>query len=217
MVTSFSSKPVKITMTSPMFLAKVAHDEFYGDFGRMTQDLAKVINQNLRGLEAAGCRYIQLDEPLFGVSTDDEIRAGVEAINMAIEGLTMSVFVHVCQGNYAVGPEYDGQIGHRYFATGRYPVEVITQIECDAFLVEHDMTPHYEGLLGNRQLAVGAADVQSLAIESPEEIAERITRHGWLAPEQTLITSSCGMNHLPRHVAFAKLKAMADAKRLLAG
>ena len=39
----------------------------------------------------------------------------------------------------------------------------------------------------------------------------------WLAPEQTIVTSSCGLNHLPRQVAFGKLKAMTEAKRVLGG
>src|ERR1700730_4075186 len=39
----------------------------------------------------------------------------------------------------------------------------------------------------------------------------RHNRHGrmetyrWLAPEQTIVTSSCGLNHLPRKTAFGKL------------
>jgi 5-methyltetrahydropteroyltriglutamate--homocysteine methyltransferase len=46
----------------------------------------------------------------------------VEVINMAIHGLPTDVHtsMHICQGNYAVGKEYDGQIGHRYFDVGRY-------------------------------------------------------------------------------------------------
>ncbi|MEW6441239.1 MAG: hypothetical protein AB1640_09940 [bacterium] len=48
-------------------------------------------------------------------------------------------------------------------------------------------------------------------------VAERIRAHRRLPPEQTLITSSCGMNHLPRHIAFAKLESMAEAKRMLDG
>jgi 5-methyltetrahydropteroyltriglutamate--homocysteine methyltransferase len=79
------------------------------------------------------------------------------------------------------------------------------------------MAPHYEGKLGNKQLAVGACDVQDLNVETGETIAERITQYAWLAPDQTLITSSCGMNHLPRHIAFGKLKAMVDAKNILTG
>ena len=79
------------------------------------------------------------------------------------------------------------------------------------------MTPHFEGLLGNHQLGVGAVDVQDPNVESGEKVASRITAHRWLAPEQTIVTSSCGFNHLPRHVALGKLKAMGEAKRILGG
>ena len=79
------------------------------------------------------------------------------------------------------------------------------------------MTHHYEGLLGNKQLGVGAVDVQDPKIESGELVAERIQKYRWLAPEQTIVTSSCGLNHLPQRTAFGKLKAMSEAKRLLCG
>ena len=64
-------------------------------------------------------------------------------------------------------------------------------------------------------MLVGAADVQDKRVENPEQIIERIQALKWLSPEQTLITSSCGLNHLPREIAFGKLKAMADAERML--
>ncbi|MFB6260246.1 MAG: hypothetical protein ABEJ96_05480 [Thiohalorhabdaceae bacterium] len=214
MVSRFAEGAVKVTMTGPHMLAKVAHDDYYGDLSRMMQDLAKVINRNLKDLEAAGCRYAQIDEPLFAAADKTEVAAAVDAINMAIEGLSeMSVMGHICQGNYAVGEAYDGQIGHRYF-TGSYPAELIAGINYDALLVEHDMVDAYQGLLGNKRLAVGAVDVQSLEVESPETVVQRIHKHSWLAPEQTLITSTCGMNHLPRDVAFGKLEAMAMAKQI---
>jgi 5-methyltetrahydropteroyltriglutamate--homocysteine methyltransferase len=217
-VSTYARKDVKITMTGPHMLAKVAWDEYYDDLGKMMRDLAKVINLNFRDLEAAGCKYVQIDEPLFASVEEKEVEAAVDAINMAVEGLAkMSVHVHICQGNYAVGPEYDGQIGHRYFDTGRYPAEIISRINCDVLLIEHDQASKYEGLLGNKCLAVGAADVQDFNVESAETIAERIRRYPWLPPEQTLITSSCGMNHLPRHIAFGKLQAMVGAKHLLEG
>ena len=218
MVSQYARKPVKITMTGPHMLAKVAHDEHYGDIAKMMQDLAKVMNRNYKDLEAAGCKYLQIDEPLFAISSDEEVQAAVDAIKMSTEGLQdLSVQVHICQGNYAVGADYDGQIGHRYFDFGRYPAELIVKINCDVILNEGDLTPKYEGLLGNKQLAVGAADVQDLNVESPETIAERIRQYKWLAPEQTLITTSCGLNHLPRHIAFGKLQAIAGAKRILGG
>lgn len=79
------------------------------------------------------------------------------------------------------------------------------------------MAHHYKNCLGNRQLGVGAVDVQDPKVESGEVVAARIRKEFWLAPEQTIVTSSCGLNHLPRQVAFGKLQAMTAAKRLLGG
>jgi 5-methyltetrahydropteroyltriglutamate--homocysteine methyltransferase len=143
----------------------------------------------------------------------------VEVINDVAEGLPddIHISVHICQGNYAVGPDYDGQIGHRYFDTGRYKADLICEIKADVYMVEHDMVPHYKGLLGNKQLAVGAVDVQAPNIESGQKVADRIKTHDWLVPEQTLITSTCGFNHLPRHIALGKLRAMREAQNILRG
>jgi 5-methyltetrahydropteroyltriglutamate--homocysteine methyltransferase len=218
-VSAFARKPVKVTMTGPHLLAAVAYDEYYGDPKKMIVDFGKLLHQNFRSLVAAGCKHIQIDEPYFTVADEDEVRVAVEAINLSVEGLPddVHVMVHICQGNYAVGPDYDGQIGHRYFDHGRYKADLVCKIECDGYLIEHDMTPHYESCLGNRQLGVGAVDVQAPNVESGEQVAERITTHRWLQPEQTIITSSCGFNHLPRHIALGKLRAMAEAKAILTG
>ena len=216
-VSSFARKPVKITMTGPHLLAAVAYDEYYNDVSRMMADFGKLLHRNFRKLAEAGCKHIQIDEPYFTPSSEEEVANAVDVINMAIEGLPddIHLLVHICQGNYAVGPDYDGQIGHRYFDTGRYKADLACKIDCDAFLIEHDMTHHYEGCLGDKQLGVGAVDVQAPNVETGEQVAERIRAHKWLSPEQTIVTSSCGFNHLPRHIALGKLRAMKQAKDIL--
>jgi 5-methyltetrahydropteroyltriglutamate--homocysteine methyltransferase len=218
-VSSFARSPVKITMTGPHLLAAVAYDEYYHDIRRMMKDLGKLLRHNFKLLVAAGCKHLQIDEPYFTVADDNEVRAAVDVINMAIEGLPddVHVLMHICQGNYAVGADYDGQIGHRYFDTGRYKADLVCQIESDAYLVEHDMCGHYEALLGNKQLGVGAVDVQAPNIETGVQVADRIKAYRWLAPEQTIITSSCGFNHLPRQIALGKLRAMTEARAILRG
>ena len=219
LVSGFARKPVKITMTGPHFLTAVTHDEHYGDPARMMVDAAKLLNNNFKRLADAGCRHIQIDEPYLTPPGDDEVRRAVEAANIAIEGLPpeVHVSVHVCQGNYAVGPDYDGQIGHRYFDTGRYKADLLAKIECHSYLVEYDRAGQFEGLLGNRQLGIGAVDVQAPNIETGALVAQRIAAHPWLAPEQTIITSTCGFNHLPRHIALGKMRAMSEAKAILGG
>ena len=58
-------------------------------------------------------------------------------------------------------------------------------------------------------------DVQDPKVETPETIAARVLAHKWLVPEQAILTSSCGFNHLSRRVAFDKMQALSIAKRLL--
>ena len=172
MVSTFARKDVKVTMTGPHMLAKVAWDEHYNDINVFMQELAKVINANFLSLQAAGCRHVQIDEPLFAAVDRGEVEAAVDAINQAFEGVTMTKWVHICQGNYAVGEDYDGQIGHRYFDFGEYPADLIVNIDCEALMVEYDYASAYEGLLRDQQLAVGAADVIDKRVESPDTIVE---------------------------------------------
>jgi 5-methyltetrahydropteroyltriglutamate--homocysteine methyltransferase len=206
-------------MTGPHLLAAVAYDEYYNDLPHMMLDFGKLLRWNFNKLVDAGCRHLQIDEPYFTVAGDADVAAAVEAINLALEDVPghVHVMLHYCQGNYAVGPDYDGQIGHRYFDVGRYKADLVCRIDCDGYMIEHDMAHHYESVLGDKQLGVGAVDVQFPNIETGEQVAERIRRHRWLAPEQTIITSSCGLNHLSRHIAHGKLKAMTEAKAILSG
>ena len=218
-VSALTGRPVKITMTGPHMLSKIAYDEYYGDLTAMMNDVARLLRHNFRMLVDAGCKFIQVDEPLFTMSEEEEVASAIDVVNLAIEGIPEDVHVsmHICQGNYAVGKEYDAQIGHRYFDTGRYKADLICKANCASFMVEYDMAGHYEGHLGDRQLGVGAVDVQDPHVESGETLVERIRANGWLAPEQIVITSSCGFNHLPRRTAFGKMRAMREAQRILGG
>lgn len=213
----FAHNPVKITMTGPHMLAKVAWDEHYNDLGSFMDDLAVLYNKSFKALQEAGCQHLQIDEPLFAAVERSEVEAAVEAINASLDGITMTKWVHICQGNYAVGAHYDGQIGHRYFDHGEYPADLICGIDCDAIMVEYDYAGRYEGHLAGQQLCVGAADVIDRNVESPETIVQRVQANRWLAPEQTLLTTSCGLNHLPRATAFAKMKAVHNAAAILKG
>jgi len=56
------------------------------------------------------------------------------------------------------------------------------------------------------------------AIREGEMDWRRHNRHyRWLGPEQTLITSTCGFNHLSWHIALAKLRTMTAAKAIPCG
>ena len=180
--------------------------------------MAKLLTRTSERLAEAGCKHIQIDEPYFTVADDAEVRAAADAINLAFEGLPddVHILVHICQGNYAVGPDYDGQIGHRYFDTGRYKADLVSTIDCDAFLVEYDMAPHYEGLLGNRQLGVGAVDVQDPNVETGEPSPRRIKADtGWRRNRRSLPALAGSI--ICRDRSAGKLRAMTEAKPILCG
>jgi 5-methyltetrahydropteroyltriglutamate--homocysteine methyltransferase len=61
-------------MTGPHLLAAVAYDEYYNDLPRMMNDLGKLLHQNFRRVVAAGCMYIQIDEPYFTVADEGSER-----------------------------------------------------------------------------------------------------------------------------------------------
>jgi 5-methyltetrahydropteroyltriglutamate--homocysteine methyltransferase len=99
MVTMLADRNVKVTMTGPRMLAKVAWAEYYDGLPNMMQDLGKLMKRNFRKLKRASCKFVQIDEPLFIISDDNEVKAAVDAINIAIEGVNMAVMTHICQGN----------------------------------------------------------------------------------------------------------------------
>ena len=218
-VSSFARKPVKITMTGPHLLAAVAYDEYYDDIarddGRFRQAAAPELQEACRGrLQAYPDR-----RALFHGRRAMRRCGGRRRHQHGDRGLPddVHVMVHICQGNYAVGPDYDGQIGHRYFDTGRYKADLICQIDCDAFLIEHDMTPHYEGCSATSSSASARSMCRRRTSKPASRSPSASSAHRWLAPEQTIITSSCGFNHLPRHIALGKLRAMSEAKAILTG
>jgi 5-methyltetrahydropteroyltriglutamate--homocysteine methyltransferase len=70
--------------------------------------------------------------------------------------------------------------------------------------------------LGGKQIMVGAIDLSDMTVESPATVAERVRRAvKYVSPENVIIAPDCGMKYLPREVAFGKMRAMAEAAKIL--
>ena len=55
-----------------------------------------------------------------------------------------------------------------------------------------------------------------MTVETPEIVAERIRRALAHVPaDRVVVAPDCGMKYLPRAVAFAKMKAMADGAAIV--
>ena len=70
--------------------------------------------------------------------------------------------------------------------------------------------------LPSKTIVLGVIDLGDMTVEAPQIVAERIRRALEVVPaERIVVAPDCGMKYLPRAIAFAKMKAMADGAALL--
>jgi 5-methyltetrahydropteroyltriglutamate--homocysteine methyltransferase len=66
------------------------------------------------------------------------------------------------------------------------------------------------------ELGIGVIDVKDHAVETPDIVAERIRKTlKVVPPEKLYLLPDCGLFHLPRDIAFAKLRAMVDGTKII--
>lgn len=216
-----TARPVKIAMTGPHMFACVAWDEHYGSREAVAEAMSAVVNDELRRLDAAGCDVIQLDEPIVWFLADDREWA-IRCVNRCFEGVTRARrALHLCQGNF--NPDPAQHVGLRIFPS---PFEAILPLleDADVNLVllafsglgVEDLAP-LRDFPRDKTYAVGAIDVQSHRIETPDEVAATLERVGAELGGDVVAAPDCGLNHLPRDVAFGKLRALAGGAALVRG
>jgi hypothetical protein len=69
-VKTLTDKPVKITLPGPYLLTRAMwvgdfSGQAYGDKTEMADDVVKVLREELLDLKAAGCEFVQFDEPVL--------------------------------------------------------------------------------------------------------------------------------------------------------
>ena len=70
-------------------------------------------------------------------------------------------------------------------------------------------------LLEGKEVMVGVIDVASDAIETPEEVADTIGRAlQYVRRDRLIACTNCGLAPMDRHVAEAKLRALAAGAAL---
>merc|ERR1711959_468972 len=72
---------VKYTLPGPMTIIGSVYDAHYMDDARLASELASIINLQVLELAAAGCQYIQIDEPVFARKPDDALAFGVACLD----------------------------------------------------------------------------------------------------------------------------------------
>ncbi|HVH28580.1 MAG TPA: hypothetical protein VM818_17570 [Vicinamibacterales bacterium] len=206
----------KITLPGPFTLAQQASDEFYRDEEAMAMDYAVAVNEELRDIIAAGVDVVQLDEPWMQARPDRAARYGVRVLNRALAGIETPTTVHVCFGYAEMVPNKPPA----YAFLSELSDSNARQIAIEAAQPKIDIGVLAD--LSNKQIVLGVIDLSTTTAETASQVAERI-RKGlkFVKPDQLVVSPDCGMKYLPRDLAFAKLKALAEGaavvRRELAG
>jgi len=207
-----TDREAKICITGPHSLAKRIRNKYYPSERAFALDLARVMNQELKELARAGARRIQIDEPYLSGFPDD-LNWGVEGLNALVEGVDANIGVHICYGNRYGKPAWEGSYRYLFPRILDAKVQQLTLEFARRGGEDLDLLQEFKVPF---EIGVGVIDVKTQAVETPEVVAERIRKAlEFLPKERMVVLPDCGCFHLPRNVAFAKLKAMVEGTRMV--
>jgi 5-methyltetrahydropteroyltriglutamate--homocysteine methyltransferase len=176
---------------------------------------------------------LQLDSPdlamaahyFFGEGVGDHmehVRAAIEALNHAIDGLPPErLRLHVCWGNYA-GP-------HNHDVPLRKIIEPVLKANVETISFEGANPTHqYEWeifkdikLPEDKVLMPGVIDVCNTRLEHPRVVAQRLLRFAEVVGRERVVASTdcgfatfAGVQWIPPSLVWAKLRSLAEGAEL---
>jgi 5-methyltetrahydropteroyltriglutamate--homocysteine methyltransferase len=212
-----TDRPVKVTLPGPMTITDTTADAYYDDPARQGADLAKALNVEIRALVEAGCRHIQVDEPLFARKPAAALDYGIDNLNRCFDGVDGSVAraVHVCCGY----PTKLDDIDYKKADPNAYleMAEALDSAVVDQISIE-DAHRHNDLALLERfresTVIFGSIAIASSALEPVSAIRRRLTEAlAHIDAERLIVAPDCGLGFLTRDLAMAKLRHMCEAAR----
>jgi len=201
---------VKITVPGPFTVTQQAQNDYYPDDRALALDVAAAINEEIQDLFAAGADVVQIDEPYLQARPEKARAYGVEVINRALEGVQGTTALHMCFGYAAVVHDRPGQ----YAFLSELNDCVVQQISIETAQPNLDLS--VLKALPSKTILLGVLNLGDMRVETPEEIAAHIRKAlRYVEPERLITAPDCGMKYLPRDVAFAKLRAMAQGAAIV--
>jgi 5-methyltetrahydropteroyltriglutamate--homocysteine methyltransferase len=199
-----TERKTKITLPGPFTMAQQAKNEFYADDDEMVMDFAAAVNAEVHDLQAAGADVIQLDDPWLRNDPEAAKRIAVKAIDRALSGLSVPTVVHLCFG-YAAVVNTQKPTGYSFLPQ-------LADCAADQISIEAAQPKLDLGILSDlagKTIMLGVIDLGDPAVETPEQVAQRIRDAlPYVPAERLVLAPDCGMKYLARDVAFGKLRAL---------
>jgi 5-methyltetrahydropteroyltriglutamate--homocysteine methyltransferase len=215
---SLTRGKLKITIPGPMTLVDTVVDEAYGKRSELAFAFARAIRDEIADLVLAGVDVVQLDEPAFNVYFDEVAEWGIDALDTALGGAGCTTAVHVCYGyGIPANVQWKSNLGDRWDQYAQV-LPLLARSSVDQISIElagSHVPPAVLELAGTKTVAVGVIDVASDRIETPQDVAATIAlarRH--LPDERIVCSTNCGMAPMPREIAYAKLRSLAEGAQL---
>jgi 5-methyltetrahydropteroyltriglutamate--homocysteine methyltransferase len=208
----FTDRQTKVSVTGPLSLVKRIRNEYYPSEEAFALDIARVMNLELRELVKAGAEHLQIDEPYYSGFPED-LPWAIRAINALVDGVDAWIGLHICYGNRYGKPGWEGSYRYLFPAILEARVQQLT-LEFGRRGAEDVQL--FKAFDPPFTLGLGVIDVKTHDVEPPAIVAARIREALEVVPAARLaINPDCGLLHLPRDVAFAKLGAMVEGARIV--
>ncbi len=214
-----TERPVKIGIPGPLTIADTLADAHYQDPIALGAALAEALNVEVRALAEAGCRQIQIDEPVFARYPDEALAYGIEHLERCFHGVPAAVTrtVHIWCGypEYLDQSDYVKAPPENYFRLA----EALDQAAIDAVSIEDAHRPNDLALLerfATSKVVLGVVAIATSRVETVEEIGARLRAAlGHIDGARLMAAPDCGLAMLPRELARQKLGNLCAAARAL--
>lgn len=211
-----AGRPVKITLPGPMTISDTTADAFYDDAGALARDLADALNTQVRALAEAGCKHIQVDEPIFARKPKEALDYGMETLERCFHGLPSDVtrVMHMCCGYPCALDDVDYPKADQdsYIQIAKSVDGLTNEISIED---AHRYNPAdlFE-LFTLSKLIVGFVTIASSRVEPVDEIRARmeaVLEH--MDHDRLIAAPDCGLGFLGRDLAMQKLTHLSKAAR----
>jgi 5-methyltetrahydropteroyltriglutamate--homocysteine methyltransferase len=206
-----TARHTKATCAGPLtFGSRIHPGAIYSGVVDVAERFAEVINEELKGLVAAGADFIQLDEPARGNVSGEEM---ARLFNLATEGVEAKLGFHICFGN---------RFGRSRFLRSYEPYfPGVLKARADQFVLEFagrelSELPLWKKYGDGRELGAGIIDVKGFHPETAEDVAGRIRKVLQVCPADKLtVNPDCGFGWSPRYMCNQKLRGLAGGAALV--
>jgi 5-methyltetrahydropteroyltriglutamate--homocysteine methyltransferase len=210
-VSKVAKKPAKVTLIGPDRISQRFDYEnstsVYSGTAEFLADVVRIEREMVRGLEEAGCRYVQIDAPGYTAYVDApslevmrrrgedpmaNFARSLNADNEVLEGFTGVTFgIHLCRGNQR-------SMWHREGAYDAIAERLFNELNHDRFLLEYDSAragtfAPLRFVPKGKVVVLGLVSTKVPKMETIDELKRRIDEAtNYVSLGQLAISPQCG-------------------------